>query len=134
MILDFRHKLYRNMDRRARVEIAVFLAEHGYNMRSKKFTEDVSVLDYYSVELSQPALEIMDYRYNQLFSHEAYEVYREGKPVAVYSKESLYDATSDSKNPNIWLVKETEGDKLMIAWNCRVGCSLIKPIEGGKLL
>lgn len=129
MILDFRHKLYRNMDRQARVEIALFLAEHGYNMKSKKFTEGLSVLDYYSCELSQQALEIMDYRYNQLFSSESYEVYIEGKPVEVYSREHLYDATSDSKNPNIWLVKEIEGGKFMMAWNCRIGCSLIKPCE-----
>ena len=127
MILDLRHKVYRHMDRGALAEIALFCKqEFGINIFKKWFVKDVIVLDYYTGELSTEALEALDVQFNKLFNEDSYLVYSniDDKPRICCKAEQLWDFTSDGKNPNIWFYHAILGT---IAWNCRTGCTLVRP-------
>ena len=133
MILDFRHKLYRGMDRRALREIAEFCKQDfGMNIFKKSFIKDVTVLDYYSKELSSEELDALDLRYNKLFDAGEYLVYSNAssKPRICCKADQLWEFTSDGKNPNIWFHHAILGT---IAWNCRTGCTLVRPATEAEL-
>ena len=133
MILDLRHKVYRHMDRHALAEIAEFCKqEFGCNIFKKTFIEHVTVLDYYTSELSSEELDVLDTQFNKLFNEESYLVYSnvDGKPRICCKAAQLWDFTSDGKNPNIWLYHNILGT---VSWNCRTGCTLIRPATEDNL-
>ena len=132
-MMDLRCKLYRGMDRKALADIAEFCKQDfDVNIFKKSFAKDVTVLDYYSKELSSEELDALDLRYNELFDAELYLVYSNasGKPRICCRADQLWEFTSDGKNANIWFSHAVLGT---IAWNCRTGCALVRPATEANL-
>ena len=133
MIWDLRAKICSKMDRMALTEIAEFIKqEFNVNIFKKECIKHVTVLDYYSQEMSSEELEALDLIYNKLFDAELYLIHSNvsSKPRIACKAADIWEFTSDSKNPNIWFYHDILGT---ITWNCRTGCMLVLPATEDNL-
>lgn len=130
MRLYLRHKPYRDIDRKALVDIAKFCKQNfNINIFEKSFAKRVIVLDYYTKALSSDELYTLDVMYNTMFDASLYLIYSNvSELITCCPVDELWEFTSDGKNPNIWLQHPKIGT---IAWNCRTGCTLIRPASTG---